>query len=58
MVKEVFNRATLYVNAEDVEELKGLTVEDLLKLSMTAGVGAGGPTAESRAEGQPQEGKD
>jgi uncharacterized membrane protein len=29
---------TLYVNSEDVEELKDMRVEDLVRLSMTAGV--------------------
>ena len=42
---------TLFVKPEQVEELEGMTVEDVLKLSMTAGVGsAGAAKGETKAE--------
>ena len=37
---------TVFVRPEDVEEIAGMTVEDVLKLSMTAGVGATGRAKE------------
>ena len=39
---------TLFVRPEDVEEIEQMTVEDVLKLSMTAGVGARRGAKEAR----------
>ena len=46
---------TVFVDPGDVEELEGLTVEDILKLSMTAGVGAGRDAAGQPSRQPPQE---
>ncbi|MDP6107780.1 MAG: DUF502 domain-containing protein, partial [Candidatus Brocadiia bacterium] len=44
---------TLFIDPEDVEELEGMSVEDVLKLSMTAGVGSTGHSQAGEAPSAP-----
>ena len=43
---------TIYVRPEQIEEIAGMTVEDAVKLTMTAGVGARGRAKNGAAEPQ------
>jgi len=44
---------TVFMNRDAVQEIEGLTVEDLLKLSLTAGVGGGKPDAGEASQDLP-----
>ncbi len=49
---------TIFLPRDQVEELKGMTVEDLMKLTLTAGVGAGATTKAPRTTPEAEEARD